>query len=66
MAGDHQIALIALGDRPTIFVNYTSNRMRLEEGIGRLFAMSESGMTLLDAMIEVSAGPVGSVKPRER
>ena len=56
MAGDHQIALIALADRPTIFVNYTSNRMRLEEGIGRLFAMSESGMTLLDAMIEVSAG----------
>ena len=56
MAGDHQIALIGLADRPTIFVNYTSNQMRLEEGIGRLFAMSESGMTLLDAMIEVSAG----------
>ena len=56
MAGDHQIALIALADRPTIFVDYTSNQARLEEGIGRLFSMSSSGMTLLDAMIEVSAG----------
>ena len=56
MGGDHQIALIALADRPTIFVDYTSNPMRLEEGINRLFAMSSSGMTLLDAMIEVSAG----------
>ena len=56
MAGEHQIALIALADRPTVFVNYTSNRVRLEEGINRLFAMSSSGMTLLDALIEVSAG----------
>ena len=56
MAGDHQVALIALADRPTIFVDYTSNRMRLEEGIGRLFAMGSSGMTLLDALVEVSAG----------
>ena len=56
MAGDHQIALIALADRPTILVNYTSNPMRLEEGINRLFSMSEAGMTLLDAMVDVSTG----------
>jgi VWFA-related protein len=56
MAGDHQIALVALADRPTILVNYTSNPMRLEEGINRLFAMNSSGMTLLDALVEVSAG----------
>ena len=56
MAGDNQIALVALADRPTIFVDYTSNRMRLEEGIGRLFSMSSSGMTLLDALVETSAG----------
>lgn len=56
LAGDNQIALIALADRPTIFVDYTSNRMRLEQGIGRLFAMDGSGMTLLDAIVEVSAG----------
>lgn len=56
MAGDHQIALIALADRPTIVVDYTSNRMRLDEGIGRLFAVDSSGMTLLDALVETSAG----------
>lgn len=56
MAGEHQIALIALADRPTIFVDYTSSRMRLEQGIGRLFAMDSSGMTLLDAIAETSAG----------
>ena len=56
VAGDHQIALIGLADRPTIYVDYTSNRMRLEEGIGRLFSTSSSGMTLLDALVEVSGG----------
>ena len=56
MADDHQIALIALADRPTILVDYTSNRMRLEQGIGRLFANDSSGMTLLDALVEVSDG----------
>ena len=56
MGGNHQIALIALADRPTIVVDYTSNRMRLDEGIGRLFAMDSSGMTLLDALVETSAG----------
>ena len=56
MADDHRIALIALADRPTILVDYTTNRMRLEEGIGRLFSMRSSGMTLLDAIVEVSAG----------
>lgn len=56
MAGNNQIALIALADRPTILVDYTSNQARLEEGIGRLFSISESGMTLLDSLIDVSAG----------
>ena len=56
MAGHHQIALIALADRPTILVDYTSDQMRLEEGINRLFSMSTSGMTLLDALVEVSGG----------
>ena len=56
MAGDNRIALIALADRPTILVDYTTNPMRLEEGIGRLFSMSGSGMTLLDAIVEVSDG----------
>jgi VWFA-related protein len=56
MAGNNQIALVALADRPTILVDYTSDLKRLENGIGRLFPMSMSGMTLLDAIVEVSRG----------
>lgn len=56
MAVGNQIAIVALADRPTILVDYTSSQELLERGIGRLFAMSGSGMTLLDALMEVSAG----------
>jgi VWFA-related protein len=56
MAGDNQIAIVGLADRPTIFVDYTSDRKRLEAGIGRLFAMAASGMTLLDAVVETARG----------
>ena len=53
---DHQIAVVGLADRPTILQDYTSNRTQLETATGRLFAMGSSGMTLLDAIVEVSAG----------
>ncbi|MBI3048176.1 MAG: VWA domain-containing protein [Acidobacteria bacterium] len=56
MAVGNQIALVALADRPTILVDYTSSPERLAQGTGRLFAMNGSGMTLLDAILEVSAG----------
>ena len=56
LAGDNQIALIGLADRPTILVDYTTSRTRLEEAAGRIFSMSSSGMTLLDAIIETAAG----------
>jgi VWFA-related protein len=56
LAADHQIAIVGLAARPTILVDYTSNRAQLEAAVGRLFAMSSSGMTLLDAIVEVSAG----------
>ena len=52
----NQIALVGLADRPTILVDYTSSPELLERGIGRLFAMNGSGMTLLDALVEISAG----------
>ena len=56
MAGDNQIAIVGLADRPTILSDYTSNRGLLDKAIGRVFAMSGSGMTLLDAIWEVSSG----------
>ena len=54
MAVGNQIAIIGLADRPTILVDFTSSPERLEQGVGRLFAMSGSGMTLLDSIVEVS------------
>jgi hypothetical protein len=56
MAGDNRIALIALADRPTSLVEYTGDATRLANGVGRLFAMSQSGMTLLDAIVETARG----------
>jgi VWFA-related protein len=56
LSGDHQIAIIGLADRPTILQDYTGNRTQLENAVGRLFSMSSSGMTLLDAIVETSAG----------
>ena len=56
MAPGNQIALIALADRPTVFVDYTNDTKRLTDGVGRLFSMSMSGMTLLDALVETSNG----------
>lgn len=64
MAPANQIAIIALADRPTIFVDYTSDTKRLGEGVGRLFAMSQSGMTLLDAIAETSRGLARRETPR--
>jgi VWFA-related protein len=56
LAGDNQIAIIGLADRPTILLDYTSSRARLEDTAGRIFSMSSSGMTLLDAITETAAG----------
>lgn len=56
MAGTSQIAIITLADRPTIAVDYTSDVPRLEAAAGRIFPMASAGMTLLDAVVEVSRG----------
>jgi Ca-activated chloride channel family protein len=56
MAASNRIALIALADRPTVLVEYTSDVSRLNSGIGRLFAMSQSGTTLLDGIAETARG----------
>ena len=64
MAEGNAIALIAIADRPTVLVDYTSDVKRLSDGIGRLFAMAGSGMTLLDALVEVSTGLQRRERPR--
>ncbi|MEQ1574404.1 MAG: vWA domain-containing protein [Vicinamibacterales bacterium] len=56
MAPGNAIAIVGLADRPTIIVDYTSDQKRLTDGIGRLFTQPSSGMTFLDAIVEVSQG----------
>ena len=56
MAPGNNVAVIALADRPTILTDYTSDTKRLSDTVGRLFPMPQSGMTLLDAIVETSQG----------
>lgn len=56
MTPQHSVALVSLADRPTILVDYTRDARALLTGTARLFTMSRSGMTLLDALVEVSDG----------
>ena len=56
MHTEHDIALITIGDRPTIVQDYTRNLELLKQGIGRLYAVPSAGMTLLDALVETSRG----------
>ena len=50
------ISLIGVADRPTILRDYTTNQKELMDGVGKVFAMPDSGATLLDAVVEISKG----------
>jgi VWFA-related protein len=52
MAGKHEIALIGVGERPTVLVDYTRDLARLEKGLGLVFARPGSGTYVLEAIIE--------------
>ena len=64
IAPGNRVAVIALADRPTILVDYTDDTKRLSAAVGRLFAMSQSGMTLLDAIFETTRGLAKRETPR--
>jgi len=56
-SGRHnEIAVITLGDRPTIQSDYAIERPLIEKGIGRIFAQPGSGTYLLDGIIDASRG----------
>jgi hypothetical protein len=50
------IAIIGVADRPTILRDYTTDQKLLSDGVGKVFAMPDSGATLLDAVVEISNG----------
>jgi VWFA-related protein len=52
----NSVALIAFGERPTIFTDYTSSPSELQKGINRIWSQQSSGAYLLDAMLEVVQG----------
>ena len=56
MAGKHEIALIGLGERPTVLSDYTRDFARLDKAVGSVFARTGSGTYILDGIVEVSNG----------
>jgi len=64
MSPGNNMAVITLADRPTIVVDYTNDTKRLSEAVGRLFPMPQSGMTLLDGILETSQGLARRETPR--
>ena len=52
----NDVALVAFGERPTIFTDYTTKVGDLQKGINRIWSQQDSGAYLLDALIEVTKG----------
>jgi hypothetical protein len=52
----NQVAIIAFGERPTIFTDYTTDPAALNKGINRIWSTAGSGAYLLDAVLEVTQG----------
>ena len=56
MAGKHDIALIGLGERPTVLSDYTRDAARLDKAVGSVFSRTGSGTYIMDAIVEASNG----------
>jgi VWFA-related protein len=52
----NKLAIIGLADRPTILTDFTSDRKKLLDGVGRVFSQPDSGTYLLDGVLETSQG----------
>ena len=52
----NEIALVAFGERPRILAESTGRIDRLRDGIGRVFAFSDTVAYLLDALVETARG----------
>jgi von Willebrand factor type A domain len=52
----NEVAIIAIGERPTVYTNYTFNQAELKKGIDRIWSVQGSGAYLLDGIIETCQG----------
>jgi Ca-activated chloride channel family protein len=56
LAGKAEVSVITFGERPTIVVDYTTDRKKLLDGARRIFPRQGAGAYLMEAIIEVSRG----------
>ena len=52
----NEVTIIAIGERPTVLADYSTNRAALQKGIDRVWALQDTGAYLLDGIIEVCQG----------
>lgn len=52
----HSVALITVGERPTIATDYTTDLARVEKSAGSIFSQPGSGTYLLEGIIESTKG----------
>lgn len=52
----NEVAIITIGERPTVLTNYTFSQTELKKGIDRIWSIQGSGAYLLDGIIEVCQG----------
>lgn len=52
----HDISMITVGERPTVLIEYTTNRVTLQKSTDRLWSQPGGGAYLLDAIVEVCRG----------
>ena len=60
----NEVALVTFGGPPRILVESTGQLDRLRDGIGRIFAFSDSAAYLLDALVETARGFERRASPR--
>ena len=60
----NEIALVTFGGRPRILVESTDQIDRLRDGIGRIFAFSNTAAYLLDTLVETARGFERRAPPR--
>jgi VWFA-related protein len=54
MHGKGEVALITIGERPTVLAPYTKDTEELKQRVGRIFPRTGAGAYLLDAILDAS------------
>lgn len=52
----NRVAIVGIGERPTILADYSDNPAALKKGVDRIWPLQGSGAYLLDAIVEVCQG----------